>query len=514
MPRPRESGSLTLLAVFVYFIFSAIGLGLIFVAQLHLRIAGYRKSAALLSYAAENGVKQGFALLAGRVAASGGPAACTEERFAGLRAEIESGSAAIVAEVLGAAPPFAAGDGAGDQSWTATTDFAPLGIAAADRYFIADFQGTTRGTGRLAGLAPTRQTCLDVSLRVLAGHIPLAYFPVLIAGAASPEARQDMLRGQDIVPIPQPGGAAPPAISFSDDAVSPAEGDLLLKKAARVKFLTPGRLTRAELRAALGLEMVDEPVPDGVYLMQSDAGLGGVFVQGDLDTLVLAIQGDSQAIAFAQGDRVWLLTFSFLQDRTTFLSPEGSREFARVPLGIILVNGAVGALGGGTIAPDGTAEIAAESAEPCILRGASLTIVASDKIEISSPLIQQGVKWIGRIPYLKDSTSQLVLYATGRDLLGDEARAGSVVLDPHAGGTVAVQASIAAKGEFRVDGAPRTIAVAGGVQTANIALNGSTLQILPDDRLQRPGWAPDNAPATAKPLLAVLALKPLQWRDE
>jgi hypothetical protein len=514
MPRKNESGSLTLLAIFVYFLFSSIGLGLIFVAQLHLRISAYRKSSALLSYAAENGIKQEFALLAGKVAAAGGPAACSDERYAGLRAEIEAGSTAIIADVLGEAPPFAVADGAGDQTWSAGTDFALQAVTAADRFFIADFQGTARSTGRLAGIAPARQASLDVALRILAGHIPLAYFPVLIAGSASPDDRQRLLRDETIISIPQPGTAAPPAVSFSEDSVAPAEADLLLKKAARVKLLTPGKLTRAELRGALGLEMVDEPVPDGVYLMQSDAGLGGVFVQGDLDTLVLAIQGDDQAIAFAQGGLSWLLKYSFTQGRTTFLSPEGTREFDRIPLGIVLINGAVGSLGGGTIAPDGRAEIASDSSAPCILRGASLTIVASDKITISSPLIQQGVKWIGGIPYLKDSTSQLILYATGRDLVGDQARAGSVLLDPHAPGTIALQASISAKTEFRSNGNPRSIILAGGVQAANIALNGSTLKVLADERLGMPGWAPDNAPATARPLLAVLSLRPLQWRDE
>ncbi len=514
MPRKNEPGSLALLAIFISFLFSAVGLGLICVSQIHLRISAYRKSSALLAYAAENGIKQEFAFLAARVAAAGGPAVCTEERFAGLRAEIEAGSTAVITDVLGAAPPFTIEDGAGDQTWTAGTEFALQTMTAADRYFIADFQGTSRSTGRLAGIAPTRQASLDIALRLLAGHVPLAYFPVLIAGNTPPEERQRILADNSLVPIPQPGTAAPPSISFSEDEVAPAEADLLLKKAARVKFLTPGRLTRTELRTALGLEMVDEPVPDGVYLMESDAGLGGVFVQGDLDELVLAIEEDFQAIAFAQGDHVWLLKYSFAQDRTTFLSPEGTREFERIPLGIVLVNGAVGALGGGIIAPDGSAEIAADSDAPCVLRGASLTIVASDKIIISSPLIQQGVKWVGSIPYLKDSTSQLILYATGRDLVGDAARSGSVVLDPRAPRNIALQASIAAKSEFRSVGDPKNIVLAGGVQTASLALNGSTLQVLPDERLRTPGWAPDNAPATARPLLAVLSLKPLQWRDE
>jgi hypothetical protein len=514
MPRNHESGSLTLLAIFIYFLFSALGLGLICLAQLHLKISAYRKSSTLLAYAAENGIKQEFAFLAAKVAAAGGPAVCAEARYAGLQAEFEAGEMGIIAEVLGAAPPFAIEGGASGQTWTAGTEFALEKITAVDRFFIADFRGTSQSTGRLAGFVPEKKASLDVALRILAGHIPLAYFPVLIAGNTPPEERQRLLRDESIVPIPQPGTAAPPPVSFAEDEVAPAEADLLLKKAARVKFLTPGKLTRGELRTALGLEMVDEPVPEGVYLMESDAGLGGIFVQGDLDEMVLAIDGDFQAMAFARGDRSWLLKFSLAQGRTIFASAEGLREFDRIPLGIVLVNGAIGALGGGLIGPDGSAEIVADSAAPCVLRGASLTIVASDKVTISSPLIQQGVKWVGSIPYLKDSTSQLILYATGRDLVGDETREGSVLIDPHTPREIAIQASIAAKTEFRSAGESKNILIAGGIQTAGIALNGSTLKVLPDERLQAPGWAPDNAPATARPLIAVLSLKPLQWRDE
>jgi hypothetical protein len=255
-------------------------------------------------------------------------------------------------------------------------------------------------------------------------------------------------------------------------------------------------------------------VPEGVYLIQSDAGLGGVFVQGDLDRLVLAIDGGWQEIAFLRADGAWVLRYSLAENRTVFASPDGSRDFPRVPLGIVLVNGSVGALGGGRIGPDGSAEIDADSTAPCVLRGASLTIVASDKVTIASSLVQQGVKWVDGIPYLKDSTSQLVLYASGRDLVEDAARAGSVILDPHAPRDVALQASIAARGEFRSEGPARTVTVAGGVQAGGIALNGTTLRVRPDERLREPEWAPDNAPAAARPLIGVLALKPLAWRDE
>ena len=514
--RPKnENGSLTLLAVFIYFLFSALGLGLIYISQLHLRIGAHRKTTTLLSYAAENGIKQEFTFLAERAAAASAPAACSEARYGQLRADVEAGRAGIVAEVLGAEIPFRAEGESGDQSWTAWAEFAPGKMTGAERFFLADFSGTTLSRGRLRGVAPEKAASLDLSLQILAGCIPLAYFPILVAGNPSPEARDALLQDKNIGLIRTDGATFSPRPAFMEDEISPGEADLLLKKAARVKFLTPGRMNRAELRGALGLEMVDEPVPEGVYLIQGDAGLGGVFAQGDLDEIVLAIDGEYQAISFRRGEDSRVLRFSPSQGRTTFASPGGASPLAfdRVPLGIILVNGAVQSLGGGVMGPDGLPTIVTDAAEPCVLRGVSLTIVASDKVTISSHLIQQGVKWAGSIPYLKDSTSQLILYASGRDLLEDQARAGKIFIDPHAPREIALQASIAAKTAFVSEEASKTILLAGGIQTANIALNGSVLKVLPDERLRDPGRIPENAPAASRPLIAVLSLRPLQWHD-
>jgi len=510
-----ERGSLTLLTVFIYFLFSALGLGLVYLSQLHLRTGAYRKSTVLLAYAAENGIKQGFVLLAEKAAAAAAPAESDESQIARLRAEIEAGRVGIIGEVLGGEYPFRVEGASGDQAWTAWTEFGAAKLTAADRFFLADFQGTVLSRGRLLGFAPEKAASLDLSLQILAGHVPLAYFPFLLSGGPPPEERDALLQDKNIVLIRPDGAAFPPRPAFMEDEISPDEADLLLKKAARVKFLTPGRLTRAELRGALGLEMVNEPVPEGVYLIQSDLGLGGIFVQGDLDEIVLAVDGEYQAISLRRGEDSWLLKFSPSLGRATFASPggEGPREFDRTPLGIILVNGAVQSLGGGVMGPGGLPTIVTDAAVPCVLRGVSLTIVASDKMTITSHLVQQGVKWIGSIPYLKDSTSQLILYASGRDLVEDQAKTGKVFIDPHAPREIALQASIAAKSSFESEGASRTILLAGGVQTANLALNGSLLKVLPDERLRDPGRAPENAPATTRSLLAVLSLRPLRWRD-
>ena len=515
MPVRNERGSLTLLAIFIYFLFSALGLGLAYLSQLHLRIGAFRKSTALLAYAAENGIKQEFSLLAEKAAAAAVPAECLESRYAELRSDIEAGRTGIVAEVLGGDLPFRVEGASGDQAWTAWTEFGAAKLTAAERFFLADFPETSQSRGRLLGFAPEKPASLEGALQILAGRIPLAYFPLLLSGGMPPEEKDAVLRNPGIGLVRSDGAAFTPRPAFMDDEISPDEADLLLKKAARVKFLTPGRLTRAELRAALGLEMIDEPVPDGVYLIRSDLGLGGVFVQGDLDEIALAVDGDYQAVSFRRDGDTALLRFSPALGRTTFApsGSEGSIEFDRVPLGMILVNGAVRSLGGGVMGPDGLPAIVADAAVPCVLRGVSLTIVTSDTMTITSHLVQQGVKWLGSIPYLKDSTSQLILYASGRDLIEDRERAGQVIIGPDAPREIALQASIAAKNGFVSEGGSRTVLLAGGLQTKSLALNGSSLKVVPDERLRDAGRVPDNAPATTRPLLMVLSLRPLRWSD-
>lgn len=515
MPPRNERGSLTLLAIFIFFLFSGLGLGLAFQSRLHLKIGAYRKSTVLLAYAAENGIKQEYALLGEKAAAASAPVECLESRYAELRSDIEAGRTEVIADVLGGEIPFRVEGASGDQAWTAWTELGAAKLTAAERFFLADISGTSRSRGRLLGFVPEKSAALEVSFQILAGRIPLAYFPLLLSGGKTPEEKDAVLRDPNIGLIRPDGAALSPRPAFMDDEISPGEADLLLKKAARVKFLTPGRLTRAELRAALGLEMVNEPVPEGVYLIQSDLGLGGVFVEGDLDEIALAVDGDYQAISFRRDGESTLLRFSPVLGRTTFAPQggEGRLEFDRVPLGMILVNGAVRSLGGGVMGPDGFPMIVTDAAVPCVLRGVSLTIVASDTLTITSHLVQQGVKWIGSIPYLKDSTSQLILYASGRDLVEDQAKAGRIVIAPDAPREIALQASITAKDAFVSEGGSKSVLVAGGVQTKSFALNGSALTVVPDERLRDSSRIPENAPATARPLLAVLSLRPLRWSD-
>jgi hypothetical protein len=513
MKKYGERGSMTLLTVFVYCLFSTLGLGLIYISQVYLKLGALKKNLTLVAYASENGIKRGFGSIAEMAAGRTAPAVCSEEHYALLRGDTQAGKTGIVEEALGHVFPLLIEETAGDESWRSSVDFSLSSLSSSGDYWLADFKGTIASEGRLLDLPPKKTASLDVSLKILAGHIPLAYFPMLITGNLSPEEKRDFLRNRNITLIPPAKNQVIPGLNFAEASIMPENVDPLLKKALAVKILSPAKLTRAELRSALGLEMVNEPVPDGIYLISSAMGLGGIYAQGDIDELILAVDGGFQIISFRQGEESWILKFNPSQAKTFFITPAETREFDRVPLGIVMVNGCIRSLGGGIVDAAGRIVLMKDQAIPSVLQGVTLSIVSADQVTLSSHLIQQGVKWADGIPYLKDSTSQLMIYAAGRDFIEGTEKNGKIFIDPGAPAEMKIQAALAARNSIEVQGAQKTLALTGSLQTGELLLNGNAMKIAPDERLLENRFLPQNGPVTSRPMLFVLSLKPLSWNE-
>jgi hypothetical protein len=242
-------------------------------------------------------------------------------------------------------------------------------------------------------------------------------------------------------------------------------------------------------------------------------GLGGVFVQGDLEEMILAISGDTQVIAFRAAGAEWVLEFSPARSRTDFRTPEGSFAYDLVPLPIVIVNGKIESLGGGTVAGDGRIAPALDVETPSVLSGINLTIVSSDKITISSHLILQGVRWQDGVPYVKDSRAQLVIYSAGRDFVSGETVEGGIAVGEAAPADLKLQASITvASGEFSIEGAGKNVEILGALHADGYSGNGNTLAIARDERAMA-GEFPENAPLTAAPQLVFTSLKVLAWKE-
>ena len=483
--------------------------------QVYLKISAYRKNAMLLEYASENGIKQGFNHLRDLVSLASSPVLLTEDEVLQFFADTAAQGNAVVQRVLGCGLPYEL-DGSWERmAWESQSVFQCIGLREEQDYFIAEYRGRISATGRLLGFKPTKATILDSELGILAGHIPLPAIAFLLDKSMTAEQRGAYLEENDIHMIPSEHVDLPASAAFSDGGLLPQQALPQLAKVLKIKIFHPQDLSAAKLRLALGLEVNNEPVPKGVFLIQDDMGLGGVFVQGDLDEMVLAIQGNYQIILFRQGQDLWILKFSPEDNRTIFDSPGGSQTFDFVPLGIIVVNGKILSLGGGFENAEGLILMTSQEEIPCVKQGVNLTIISSDEITLSSHLIYQGVTWKEGVPYIKDSDPQLIIHAAGRDLLDGEEREGEIVIDENSPEKLKIHASMtAAGGGISVNGEDKEVQLLGSLQTSGLALNGNEIGIKFDDRFFRfRGDMFQNGPFTAKPVLYISGFKITEWRE-
>jgi hypothetical protein len=243
-------------------------------------------------------------------------------------------------------------------------------------------------------------------------------------------------------------------------------------------------------------------------------GLGGVYVQGDVEELVTAIEGSFQVVTFRMESGTWTLKYSPSQSRTAFLSPEGEEAFDLVPLGIIIIDGQVLSLGGGQVDAGGEASLIADQEVPSLLPGINLTLVASGEITITSHLLQQGITWQDGIPYLKSDQTQLVIFSTGQDLWGEEAREGGIIISQDAPQDLKVQAALTAGGEgIRVEGADKTLRLLGSIQTSEYFFSGRRLELTPWlprlDGNDRPLFGPQ----TTEAVLFISRFSVAAWKE-
>jgi hypothetical protein len=58
--RETKKGAMTLVSVFLFFIFSTLGLSMLYFSQIYLKLSAYKRNSTVLDYASENGIKLGF----------------------------------------------------------------------------------------------------------------------------------------------------------------------------------------------------------------------------------------------------------------------------------------------------------------------------------------------------------------------------------------------------------------------------------------------------------------------
>ncbi len=513
VPEKRQTGAMFIVTIFCFLAFSTLALGLVFLSQVHLKLNGLRKNSVLMDYASENGIKAGFHDLMKALGSIASPRVISRDDYERLRESTAKAHLRLVEETLERSFPVVIFDTEEELMWKSQTNCLFESFTEAENFFHAQFRLEIDSEGWLKSLPPRRNSSLESRIEISAGHAPLSFFPLLINKNLDPEKKRNFEKENEVQIILPPQNLSPVQASFVDEPLIPKEADGLIEKALNIKIFRPQDLSASKLRLVLGLEESDAPIPDGVYLIQNDLGLGGIYVQGDVKEMVTAIEGDYQVISFRMEKDSWVLKFSPSKSETLFSSPSGLLSFNLVPLGIIIINGTVESLGGGRVDASGEVRLVQDEEIPSLLSGVNLTLVASEKITITSHLIRQGVTWQGGIPYVKEKASQLVLFSTGKDLWQDEERGGGIAIGANAPEGVQVHASLTAQGDgFRIEGKNRDIRLVGSLQTTEYVAQGNRLQIFPRDPSDFMNAA-SFSPETKQPVLFLSYFEILAWKE-
>jgi hypothetical protein len=512
--RARPKGSISIVVTLMFLAFTVLGMSMAVLVQAHLRAGAGRKNSVILDYASENGIKRALTEILGRLETGETLREISPEQEASFRSDMRSGGSGSVEDFFAWTFPRQVREAWKSASWESTLSCTPEEIDDREAFTSVSYGFRIDSTGSLTMFKPKRVSSCAAALGAMVGRLPLPCIPLLVEQEMSPEERAEFLKRNGISFAPGSKDAASQRLQSAGAPVISDFPESLLGQALRIRIFKPEDLKPAVLRRALGLEPTSDPVPDGVYLIRDDLGLGGVFVQGDLDEMITVIEEDCQSICFRSGDEEWVLKFSPSREKTWFASPAGAESFERIPSGTICVNGKILSLGGGFVDADGRIRIATDKARPSILSGVCLNIISSEEVNLTSHLISQGVRWKEGVPYVKDGNSQLMIYSTGRDLVSGEAREARISADAGGPNELEIQASLVARGEgVVVEGRGRTLHVLGGIQASNIAGEGNAIKITPANGLDSGRPSPEGSPLTARPMAYLSFFRVREWRE-
>lgn len=510
----NQKGTITLVSVFLFFLFSTLGMGMIHLSQIYLKLSAYKKNSILLDYASENGIKKSLNHMLNSLSEVSPLLILSEEEATDLKEDAQNKGLEIIEKLLESDLPLILSENWENLHWESTTSFSLARLQEKNQYFQAIYEAEILSEGTIQNFNQQRKSSLKASLGILAGRVPLPTVPLLIDKKMDSEQKKNYLKTNKIDLLPSDKNCLPPKVTFSEERLISQDANPQISKALKIEIFHPQTLSTPKLREALGLEVTNEPIPDGVYLIKDDLGLGGLFVQGDVDELIMAIEEEFQIVSCLTENGHWLLKFSPTRMETIFISPEKTEVYELVPIGIIIINGKIFSLGGGIVDSSGNVTSGKDGDFPCILRGVNLTIISSDKITLSSHLIHQGVKWIEGVPYIKDSNSQLNITSTGKDFVLNTAKEGKIAIDKDSPNDLKIQASLTAPDEgISIEGEGKTVHLLGSLHGSDYTNNRNLLKIMCDDRFMRLENLLQNAPVTSKPVLYLSFFRGEEWKE-
>lgn len=488
------------------------GLGMIYITQAHLALSGLKRNSQLLDQTCENGIKIGYGQLTEILSSAYSPVVMTSDEWEKLKEDSITGGTETIETILHEKVPISRNMVWEDQIWDLLISFKQNKHQENQTYFSAAYTACIRCAGQLKNFKPQKISSLLVSIDIFAGNLPLSLFPFLISQNIPEQKKSSFLKDNQIELIP--GNILPqtPQIIFDEQQLLKGFQQELIEKTFKIKLFKPQDLSASRLRTILGLEPSDNPIPEGVYLIKDDLGLGGLFIQGDVLELGLAVYEEYQVVSFTMEIGCWILMFSPQKSLTFFITPEGEENYDLLPLEIIIINGNVFSLGGGIFSPPDTIEIIKDQEIPAIMNGINLTIVASEKITISTHLLYQGLKWEQGMPYVKESDTKLHLFTSGQDVFGNETENTGVKIGDDSPDDLKIQASITAAGEgLLVEGTRKDISLFGSLQINEISSGLNRMRIMIDDRFLLNKGLLENSPAATKPVRYLQSYQPEEW---
>lgn len=503
-----RKGSAMVVCLLLLGIFLTLGVGLMLNSQIFLQVQGFRKLNRLSSYAAENGIKEALEKTQTRAEELYSGVEIDEGLFFELKKQLESGQVAIIEPLLVEAVIRQREEFSG-MSWETGATGQISEINYYDEYLKASFELNIKSTGQVQGFSGKRSVELLLGLTFFSGHLPLNKLALAVEKEGFKESDQSKVK---IIPADRKNIISNRPLAISGPLI-PENALPLISRG--LKIFKPDRLPNWLLRQALGLEPNSEPIPDGVYLVKDDLGLGGVYVQGDLTELLMGIENGFQLVQFRQEPRCWLLKFDPVQGKTFFITPEGNEYFELLPVPIIMVNGKIESLAAGKANQEGYLIPSEDEQTPAFLSGVRLTIVCSGKIDLTSNLIPEGLEWKEGLPYLKSKQSQLIIWSTGKDFQSEELVDGGINLVSDSDRIRIIAANLIACGQgAKATSTSAEVKLIGSLAAKTINLGQNQLTIFPrTESTVNETEEPDLQVYSEKALLHLSEFRILEWRS-
>lgn len=496
------------------FFFLGLGICVLLLTQVHLKVGGVRRNLRLTNYAAENGLKMGYLFLAEKLQSSPSPLFLSEAEAESFQADSLSPEKLhwLFSRHFGLDFPVSLESSWKNMAWKTKVLFEPQEIESLGCFILTTAAIKLEAEGKIVPFFQQAKAEFRLDTALAAGNLPLPLFPFLLEKKLSLSEQAEYLALIEITPASAACVNPAARAFFSQEEIISRNLIPFLEKGLKIRLLEPDRVNILVLRQALGLEISREPIPNGVYLIHDDIGLGGVFVQGNLDELFLTIDGPFQILFFRQGENTWELRFNPSLGQTVFSSPGKSLVYEGLPNGIILVNGAIGALGEGEINLFGEVHLASGEPQPCVIPGAKLTLVASGEVNIVSPLILSSVQLQPGIPYLRQRQTQVIIFSSGKDLITQEEMTAGLNLEIKNEEEMVVEADLIALGKgFQIKGSDKTLVIRGSLQTTEINSNSNRIKITPHENPYFLAKDPEGLPLTSRPLSMIIQFRPTKW---